>query len=202
MQPLVAAQAGESLSVATGAPKLLALARVRIKKIGRVERRLQCLIVPMTRFATERRIDLVVAHQAIGHLRKVRLLRNRSGSLYAAMARRARIGRVQMGSPLGPVTKIRLALNRRGNQRRNVSKLRVKRMIELHQSHRPRLFDDRFMTGEARFFRRQQIVFQLVAAGSLGMTGDTLRFQLRVQCMREIRRVRRGCKTEKRNQPL
>ena len=46
-------------------------ARVRVQKIGRMAGRFQVGALGVAEFATVRRIDLAVAHQAIGHLRHV-----------------------------------------------------------------------------------------------------------------------------------
>lgn len=75
----MAAEAGESLAVATGAAGLFTFACVGIQVVRGVERGLQCFVVPMAGFATEGWIDLVVADEAIGHVGMMCLARGGGG---------------------------------------------------------------------------------------------------------------------------
>ena len=70
-------------------------ARVSIQKTGRVAGGRQLGSLSVTKLAAIRRIDLVVAHQAIGHLWQPAVV-GPVGNLQTAVAGNARIRRVEL----------------------------------------------------------------------------------------------------------
>ena len=71
------------------------LIRVRVQEPSHMIDRLQLSVFGMAERAAIRRLDRVVAHQAVGHLRKIRAA-HRVGRLYPPMTRETRVGAVQV----------------------------------------------------------------------------------------------------------
>ena len=115
---------------------------VNVDIVRRVRGGLQLRGFRVARRATERGIDLVVAHQAIRHLRKVlaahlfgfgqAAMTGHAGVLVAAKMPRGILG---AGKGLGR-REVRLLLNRRHEQRRQVPKFKVELMIEVCDKRR------------------------------------------------------------------
>src|SRR6266700_769983 len=100
-------QTSEFPAVADRARRLIhRLPAMRIVKFYRVTGGLHCRSLRMAEFATERRVDLVMADQAICHLREVRF-RQRSGLLHAPMASRAGVRAIEMPADIARRRKIR-----------------------------------------------------------------------------------------------
>jgi hypothetical protein len=101
-----------------------ALVGMRIQKISRVTGRLQLRIFRMAKRAAIRQIDLVVAHQAIRHLRHG--CGHRIGIFKSPMARHARIRRIQQRPDFSAIApQIRAFIDRRGNRRCNIAQLQM-----------------------------------------------------------------------------
>jgi hypothetical protein len=101
------------------------LIAMRIQKTRYMTRRFQLRALRMTERATIRRIDLVVAHQAIRHLRHVGLT-YRIRFLKPPMTTHARIARIQQRPNLSPIPpKIRALIDSPSDHRRNVSQLQM-----------------------------------------------------------------------------
>ncbi len=160
---------------------------MRIVKFHRVASGLQCRSLGMAEFATERSVDLVMADQAIGHLREIRF-RQRSGLLHAPMAGRAGVRAIEMAPDVTRRREIRFRIDGRANHRRDIPQREVFLMIEPRQKSRPRLTDARFlMTAQTDSPRREVVIFEPRRGwnGSMaGNAGQLLR-QLQVQFMRK-----------------
>ena len=114
----------------------------------------------MAEFATERSVDLVMADQAIGHLREVRFCQRRR-LLHAAMAGSAGVRAIEVAPDIARRRKIRLRIDGRANHRRDISQCDVLLMIEARQESRPRLTDARFlMTAQTNRPWRQVVIFK------------------------------------------
>ena len=135
------------------------LPAMRIVKFHRVTGGLQRRSLRMAKFATERRVDLVMTDQAIGHLREIRF-RERRRLLHAAMARRTGVRAIEMPPDIARRRKIRLRIDGCANHRRNVPQREVPLVIEARQQSRPRLTDARFlMAAQTDSPLRQIIIF-------------------------------------------
>jgi hypothetical protein len=98
---------------------------MRVQKSIHMACRLQLRIFRMTKRAAIRQIDLVVAHQAIRHLRHVGRA-HRIRILQPPMARHTRIRRIQQRPDLRAIApQIRALIDGRGNRRCNVAELQM-----------------------------------------------------------------------------
>src|ERR1017187_2542248 len=117
-------QAVEAPPVAHRASRLIEVqlaARVSIQEIGRVAGRLQLSALHVAELATVRWIDLVMAHQAIRHLRQSAPIRP-VGNLQPAMARLAGILCVELYPKLrARRCQVGLLIDRSGDQRRQIA---------------------------------------------------------------------------------
>ena len=96
----MAAQAGEAASVTYRARLTIFgyLARcVAIEPVVRMGGRLEAGYVYVTLFATERRVDSIVAHEAVGHVREV-CVADFTGAFKSSVASGAGIGGVEIGT--------------------------------------------------------------------------------------------------------
>ena len=129
-------------------------------KIRCVIGRLQGRTLGMTEFATERRVDLVMTDQAIGHLRQSGL-RQRRGLLHTAMAGRAGVRAVEIPADIVRRREIGFRIDGRANHRRDISQREVLLVIETQKQSRPRLPHARLlMTPQADIRRREVVVFE------------------------------------------
>lgn len=138
-------------------------------------------------FATERRLDLAMAHQAIrhpGHVGWADLIR----FLQAAMAGFAGVVRVQVGADAAGRLEIRLVVDGLCQERRHVAHLQVQSMAELDDADRLRWRNHRIVVAiEAHLTRGQQVVLDTGTAGRRGMAGEALQFECQVDTMRKRR---------------
>ena len=109
-----------------------------IQKTSDMAHRFQLHAVGMTERTTIRRINLVVANQAIGHLRHVSLT-HRIRLLKPAMTSQARIRGIQQRPDLAAITpKISPLIDSRGYHRPNVAELQVLSVTEFLKRRRNR----------------------------------------------------------------
>src|ERR1035438_10504897 len=130
-------QAVEAPPVAHRASRLIRIelaACVSIQEIGRVAGRLQLSALHVAELATVRWIDLVMAHQAIRHLRQSAPIRP-VGNLQPAMARLAGILRVELYPQLrARRCEVGLLIDRSGDQRRQIAEFQMQLVIESRQA--------------------------------------------------------------------
>ena len=96
----MAAQTGEAATVTYRARLTIfghLARRVTIEPVVRVRGRLETRYVHMTLFATERRVDSIVADEAVSHVRKV-CVADFIGAFKPSMASGAGIGGVEIGT--------------------------------------------------------------------------------------------------------
>ena len=146
--------------------------------------------------AAEGQLDLVVAYQAVGHLRKIRAA-HRFGCVNAPMTGEARIGAVQVLANVAGRRKILNAIDRLCNHWRDVSKLQMLFMAEMREQRLGRLGNrDALMARPANSRRGQIVVFHARAMCDRCVTTGAIRFQLQMHAMRKRRS--RGRRREKR----
>lgn len=138
----MAPHAGESPPMAARASRLLqarGFARVEIHETRHMTRRLQCLrILRVTLRARKRRVDLVMAHQAVRHRRVIRLRQLTRHLTHPPMTRLTRIARChRLPQVRCPHSQIALVVDRLLQRRRDACKLHMRLMRELHPPHRP-----------------------------------------------------------------
>ena len=141
---------------------------------GRLE--VSCLGVAF--LAAERVLDLVVAHQAIGHLRHVDLAHG-VRFFQAAMASFAGVPGVEMATDVAGVGEVVLLIDRGSENGRDVAHLEMERVAEVRHRGRGWRGDPDLallVAGGARGFRREQIVLgpgaRLRGGVALGAVGD------------------------------
>ena len=103
--------------------------RMHVGEAGGVTGRLQSCIFRMAVRATERRIYLIVADEAIRHPGKM-LRRRKIGFKHSAMAGKAQIFRIQMTAHVSGKSEITAAVDRASKRRRNVPETKVQFVIE------------------------------------------------------------------------
>jgi len=140
--------------------------------------------------ATKGQFDLVVAHQTISHLRKIRAA-HRVGRLDASMTREAGVGAVQVLANVAGGRKILPAIDRLRNDRRDVAKLQMFLMAEMREQRLGRLRNrDALMAWLANRRRRQVVVLRPRAVRDGCMSTCAVRFQLQMRAVGK-RRCRR-----------
>jgi hypothetical protein len=165
------------------------LARVLILEIRLVViRRLQSRpLWVMALGAAERRFDLVVAHQAIGHPRHIGVA-DMVRRVDSAMARQTRVRRAKLGTNRSPIRYVGLLLDRRSDCRRNISQRQMLRVAEVSERSRPWRTDrPAVVTRFAHRGIRQQVVRYRRAGRNRGMAIRALLLQLQMQFMGEGR---------------
>ena len=105
------------------------LPAVRIVKFRCMIGGFQCRSLGMAEFATERSVDLVMADQAIGHLREI-CFRQRSGLFHTPMASAAWVRAIEMAPDIAWRRKIRFRIDGRANHRRDIAQREVLLVIE------------------------------------------------------------------------
>src|SRR5258708_5449749 len=104
-------------------------AAVGVQKIRRMVRGLQLRSFDVTEPAANRRVDLVVADETIGH-RQERRLRRTVGIVDAVMARQTRIVGVEAAAQIAGRRQIGPIVDRGRNHRRDVAQLEVRLVTE------------------------------------------------------------------------
>ena len=94
---------------------------------------LERCVLRVTVLATERRIDLSVADQAVGHLRQCRA-GHLVGFFEAAMAGLAGVSGIEVAADVAGRLKVGLVINRRRDERRGAPHLQVQGMAELREA--------------------------------------------------------------------
>lgn len=155
----------------------------------------------MAELATVWRIDLVVANQAIRHLRQPAPIRP-VGSLQPAVASLAGILRIECGPQLGPSrAQVSLLIDRGGNHRRQIAHLHMQLMIEPRETRRHRRSNlRRLVTLETDSLRRQQIVIQPRTVGSRRMANGATQLRRQMDPVRKRLGRLRNCRAGDRDQ--
>ena len=102
---------------------------MQINELAGMIRRPQIDPFEMALLTTERIVDLGMAHQAVGHARKMRGCRE-AGFFDAAMARLAGIVRIEMLARVAGLAQVAAVIDRGGNEGRHVSELEMELMVE------------------------------------------------------------------------
>ena len=143
----------------------------------------------MTLLATERQLDLTVAHQAIRHLRHVYAADGVRG-IDAAMARETGIRAVQLRAKIARGREVLAHVDRLRDNRGHVAELQVFFMAEMRQARlRRRRNRDAFMTRLAYRRRRQIVVLNASAMRDRGMASGAVGLQLQMHAVGERRSV-------------
>ena len=190
----MASHACELAAVADGAGCFVELgvsAVVRVEKIRRVIGRLERRALGVAELATEGIVDLAMADQAVGHLRKIRAGQH-GRLLHAAVAGSARVAAIEMPADIARRRQISLRIDRRADHRREIAHSEMLLMIETLEERRPRLSDARFfVASEADRGGREVVIFHTrrrwngSVAGDAGQPGR----QFQMQLMRKRPRV-------------
>ncbi len=123
-----------------------------IQKIGCVIRWFELHVSRVTKFATVGRIDLIVAHQAIGHARH-RCFRYGIRFVEPAMTGRARIRATQVRPLVAQRGKERFGIDRSRQQRRDIPESQVLDVTEVRDRRAGRRRNRHFfVTAHAHFF--------------------------------------------------
>ena len=134
---LVTTQAMEAAPMAHRTGRLVQVqfaGGVRVEEIRGVAGGRQLRLLRVAELTTIWRIELVVADQAVRHLRQRAALRP-VGCFQAAMAALAGVVRVQLRAQVrGRRRQIRLLIDSRGDQRRHISQLQMQLMIEAREA--------------------------------------------------------------------
>ncbi len=136
--------------------------------------------------AAEGRVDLVVAYQAIGHLRHVGVA-DMIGSVDSTMARKTGIGGIQMRPNIIYIGQVGLFIDGRGNYRCDVAQLQMLGMAEMGDWRRSRPADGPALMARLADGRGgQQIILRRSAGGYGGVAIHALLLQLQVQLMGKL----------------
>lgn len=175
---------------------------MQINELTSVVRRTEVDALEMALLTTERVVDLGVAHQAVGHTRKMRGCRE-SGFFDAAVARLASIVCIEMPASVAGAAQVTAVIDRGGNQRRDVPELEMELMVETVGT---RLGCDcaesggvngcggaALMTYGTFFLRRQQAVRRCLAVFGRTMAVHARGARLlEMELMREVQFLRGG----------
>lgn len=157
----------------------------------------------MAFYTTERWVDLVVAHQAVSHMRKDHLT-DRIRLLQSRVTSGTRMRLPVSGSGLGR-SEIFLRLDRLGDEGRyRRSEPDVKLMVEFRHGQLARFFDRSLhsgMTGYAKLRFGQEVIGGGCAAGRGAMTRDTRNLLREMDAMRKLRACRNGKKPQDDGEP-
>jgi hypothetical protein len=160
-------------------------AAVRFEKFRRVIGGPQFCAGAMALLTTEGQLDLVVAHQAIGHLRHLGA-RDGFGCFSPSVAGQARVGAVEMLSNVAGRREVLAGVDGLRNDRRNIAELQVPFVAEIHKQRLRRCGDvGARVAGFAGRRGRQIVVLDLRALRNCRVTACTIRLQLQMQLMRE-----------------
>ena len=147
--------------------------------------RLQFHAPGVTKLTTVRRIDLGMADQAIRHARQggfahdIRLFQS-------AMACRTGIPAIEVRANVSGRRQVSLGIDGAGQQRRDIAQPQMLRVTEArHGGHGRRRNRDLFVTAQAHFLFRQEIVGGICARGRGRVTPGALEFHLQVQPVRK-----------------
>ena len=161
---------------------------VSVVEIGRmVIRRLEIRPLGiMTLCTTERRVDLVVAHQTVGHLRHVGVGHMLRG-IDSPMARQAGVRRIEMSPDVTRIRQVRFLVDRPGDYRRDIPQPQMLHVAEVGK-WRSAGCPDRpaRMTRLAIGSGRQQVLSRRRTRSGSGVTIGALLLELQVQLMRKL----------------
>jgi hypothetical protein len=147
---------------------------VGVEKTGDVARGFQAGVPDVAGLATEGIIDLVVANQAVGHLRHSRR-GDMAGLFQPAVACLAGISGIQVTPNVPGRLEIRFLIDRSSDQWSRVAHLQMLRVTEPGYPRGWRSRDFRLLvTLEAHGLSRKKIVFHLCACRCGRMTGGAL----------------------------
>lgn len=190
-------QAAEIAAVADDATGLIQVelaGGVIAEEAGHVTGGFELGVLGVALLAAEGIIDIGVADDAIGHTGH-----GGGGDLIglvqAAMAGLAGVLGIQVAADIADRPEVSLLIDGIGNHWRDVAHLEMQHVRERGEAGDGRSGDlDIRVAGTANGFDGQQVVGHLGAAGSRGVTGDTLQVEAEVEFVRKGRGRGSGCR--------
>jgi hypothetical protein len=163
--------------------------RVGFEKFRRMILGPQLCVRAVALLATERQLDLTVAHQAICHLRHVRAADSIRG-IDAAVTSQTRIRVVQLRTKIARRRQVLSRVDGLSDERRHVAELQVFFVAEVHEARlRRQLNGDALMTGPARRGRRQVVVLHASTVRDRSVAARAVGLQLQMDAVGEWRRA-------------
>lgn len=178
-------------------------ARVQVQIARRVRRRAQIPPGAVAEFATKRRFDLGMAHQAVRHSRKGRRA-DLIGDLQPPVAGRAHVGALKLPAEVSRRAEIRLSIQRRNQGCRDgASQPHVDGVIEPRKLHASRSLHrhDLPVAGRTGALLWEVVVLEPRARRCGSVAGQTVGLQFQMHAVGK-RRPESGSDPRRRNQPL